>query len=324
MSIVIDLKEKVLNGGLIDKSDAMQLWEADYDELCSAANEIREKFCSNNFDICTIVNGKSGKCSENCKFCSQSSFYHTCAGEYPLLDKESIVKEAMNNAEQGMLRFSIVTSGRRLNDKEVDIMCDVIREIRKNTDISICASFGLLNEEQYRKLKDAGVARIHNNIETSENNFPNVCTTHTFSDKINAIKAAQKAGLDICSGGIMGLGENNEDRVDMAFTLRELNVKSIPVNMLNPIPGTPFENNKKLTEKDMCRICAIYRFILPDAFIRLAGGRGLMENKGRDCFLSGANAAISGNMLTTSGITFETDLALLKKLNFNPVLCESN
>lgn len=324
MSIVTDLKEKVLNGGLIDKSDAMQLWKADYDELCSAANEIREKFCSNNFDICTIVNGKSGKCSENCKFCSQSSFYHTCAGEYPLLDKESIVKEAMNNAEQGMLRFSIVTSGRRLNDKEVDIMCDVIREIRKNTDISICASFGLLNEEQYRKLKDAGIARIHNNIETSENNFPNVCTTHTFSDKISAIKAAQKAGLDICSGGIMGLGENNEDRVDMAFTLRELNVKSIPVNMLNPIPGTPFENNKKLTEKDMCRICAIYRFILPDAFIRLAGGRGLMENKGRDCFLSGANAAISGNMLTTSGITFETDLALLKELNFNPVLCESN
>ncbi len=324
MSIVTDLKEKVLNGGLIDKSEAMQLWEVDYDELCSAANEIREKFCSNNFDICTIVNGKSGKCSENCKFCSQSSFYHTCAGEYPLLDKESIVKEAMNNAEQGMLRFSIVTSGRRLNDKEVDIMCDVIREIRKNTDISICASFGLLNEEQYRKLKDAGVARIHNNIETSENNFPNVCTTHTFSDKINAIKAAQKAGLDICSGGIMGLGENNEDRVDMAFTLRELNVKSIPVNMLNPIPGTPFENNKKLTEKDMCRICAVYRFILPDAFIRLAGGRGLMENKGRDCFLSGANAAISGNMLTTSGITFETDLALLKELNFNPVLCESN
>lgn len=324
MSIVTDLKEKVLNGGLIDKSDAMQLWEADYDELCSAANEIREKFCSNNFDICTIVNGKSGKCSENCKFCSQSSFYHTCAGEYPLLDKESIVKEAMNNAEQGMLRFSIVTSGRRLNDKEVDIMCDVIREIRKNTDISVCASFGLLNEEQYRKLKDAGVARIHNNIETSENNFPNVCTTHTFSDKINAIKAAQKAGIDICSGGIMGLGENNEDRVDMAFTLRELNVKSIPVNMLNPIPGTPFENNKKLTEKDMCRICAVYRFILPDAFIRLAGGRGLMENKGRDCFLSGANAAISGNMLTTSGITFETDLALLKELNFNPVLCESN
>lgn len=324
MSIVTDLKEKVLNGGLIDKSETMQLWEVDYDELCSAANEIREKFCSNNFDICTIVNGKSGKCSENCKFCSQSSFYHTCAGEYPLLDKESIVKEAMNNAEQGMLRFSIVTSGRRLNDKEVDIMCDVIREIRKNTDISICASFGLLNEEQYRKLKDAGVARIHNNIETSENNFQNVCTTHTFSDKINAIKAAQKAGLDICSGGIMGLGENNEDRVDMAFTLRELNVKSIPVNMLNPIPGTPFENNKKLTEKDMCRICAIYRFILPDAFIRLAGGRGLMENKGRDCFLSGANAAISGNMLTTSGITFETDLALLKELNFNPVLCESN
>ncbi|MGN1481716.1 biotin synthase BioB [Porcipelethomonas sp.] len=321
MSIISELKEKILNGGQIDKSEAMKLWDADYNELCSAANEIRKKFCSDDFDICTIINGKSGKCSENCKFCAQSSFYHTGAGEYPLLDTESIVKEARYNASQGILRFSIVTSGRKLNEKEIDIMCDTVREIHKNTNISVCVSFGLLNEEQYRKLKDAGVSRVHNNIETSGNNFKNICTTHTFDDKINAINAAKRAGLNVCSGGIMGLGETNEDRTDMAFTLKELNIKSVPLNMLNPIAGTPFENNKKLTEKDMCRICAVYRFILPDASIRLAGGRGLMTEKGKECFQSGANAAISGDMLTTSGITIETDMKMIQELNYKPALC---
>lgn len=321
MSFVSELKEKVLNGYQVTKDEAMQLWDCDYDELCNAADEIRQHFCKNNFDICTIINGKSGKCSENCKFCAQSSFYHTGAGEYPLLDTESIVKEAVYNAEHGILRFSIVTSGKKLNDSEIDKMCEAVREIHKNADISVCVSFGLLNEEQYKKLKDAGVSRVHNNLETSENNFKNVCTTHTFEDKINAIKAAQSAGLNVCSGGIMGLGETNEDRTDMALTLRELGIKSVPVNMLNPICGTPFESNQKLTEKDMCRICAVYRFILPDAAIRLAGGRGLMEQKGRECFKSGANAAISGDMLTTSGITIETDMKLLRELDYRTVLC---
>lgn len=321
MSFVSELKEKVLSGYQVTKDEAMQLWECDHDELCSSADEIRQHFCKNNFDICTIINGKSGKCSENCKFCAQSSFYHTGAGEYPLLDTESIVKEAVYNAEHGILRFSIVTSGKKLNDCEIDKMCEAVREIHKNADISVCISFGLLNEEQYKRLKDAGVSRVHNNLETSENNFRNVCTTHTFEDKINAIKAAQSAGLNVCSGGIMGLGETNEDRTDMALTLRKLGIKSVPVNMLNPICGTPFENNQKLTEKDMCRICAVYRFILPDAAIRLAGGRGLMEQKGRECFKSGANAAISGDMLTTSGITIETDMQLLKELDYRTVLC---
>lgn len=321
MSFVSELKEKVLSGYQVTKDEAMQLWDCDYDELCSSADEIRQHFCKNNFDICTIINGKSGKCSENCKFCAQSSFYHTGAGEYPLLDTESIVKEGVYNAEHGILRFSIVTSGKKLNDSEIDKMCEAVKEIHKNADISVCVSFGLLNEEQYKRLKDAGVSRVHNNLETSENNFRNVCTTHTFEDKISAIKAAQSAGLNVCSGGIMGLGETNEDRVDMALTLRELGIKSVPVNMLNPICGTPFESNRKLTEKDMCRICAVYRFILPDAAIRLAGGRGLMEQKGKECFKSGANAAISGDMLTTSGITIETDMQLLKELDYRTVLC---
>lgn len=215
-----------------------------------------------------------------------------------------------------MLRYSIVTSGKRLSDREVEQMCDTIRQIRRETGISVCVSFGLLNEEQYRKLKEAGVSRVHNNLETSRRNFPNVCTTHTFEEKICAIRAAQAAGLSVCSGGIMGLGETVEDRIDMALTLRELGVKSVPVNMLNPIPGTPFEHNRRLSEWDMCRIAAVYRFILPDASIRLAGGRGLLGDKGKSCFRSGANAAISGDMLTTAGITVETDRELLKELGY--------
>ena len=318
---VEELKKKVLNGELIGKEEALFLAEeAPLNELTEAANEIRKHFCKNKFDICTIINGKSGKCSENCKFCAQSSFYNTKINEYSLLDSKSIVKEAKYNDERGVLRFSIVTSGRKLSDKEVDSVCESIREIGKNTSVSICGSFGLLSEEQYKKLKEAGLTRVHNNLETSKRNFKNVCTTHTFEEKIQAIKNAQNAGLNVCSGGIMGLGETMEDRIDMVLTLRELGVLSIPVNMLNPIKGTPFENNKLLTNDEMCRIVAVFRFLIPNAAIRLAGGRGLLEDKGESCFLSGANAAISGDMLTTSGITIKEDMELLEKIGYKPEL----
>lgn len=315
------LKQKIFDGEQITKQEAIELYEQPLSELCRNADEIRRHFCSNGFDICTIINGKSGHCSENCRFCAQSSHNHTDAAEYPLLSTEGIVEQAKINDEQGVLRYSIVTSGKRLPDAEVDKMCEAVREIKKQTGISVCISFGLLNEEQYRKLKDAGVSRVHNNLETSRRNFPNICTTHTFDDKLNAIRAAQAAGLSVCSGGIMGLGETPEDRIDMALTLRELGIKSVPVNMLNPIPGTPMEQNKKLTSDDMRRIVAVYRFILPDASIRLAGGRGLLEDKGKGCFLSGANAAISGDMLTTAGITVKTDMELLTKLGYEVKYC---
>lgn len=315
------LKQKIFDGEQITKQEAIELYEQPLSELCRNADEIRRHFCSNGFDICTIINGKSGHCSENCRFCAQSSHNHTDAAEYPLLSTEEIVEQAKINDEQGVLRYSIVTSGKRLPDAEVDKMCEAVSEIKKQTGISVCISFGLLNEEQYRKLKDAGVSRVHNNLETSRRNFPNICTTHTFDDKLNAIRAAQAAGLSICSGGIMGLGETPEDRIDMALTLRELGIKSVPVNMLNPIPGTPMEQNKKLTSDDMRRIVAVYRFILPDASIRLAGGRGLLEDKGKGCFLSGANAAISGDMLTTAGITVKTDMELLTKLGYEVKYC---
>lgn len=313
--------EKILSGKAITKEDALNLYNSPLDELCQCADEIRKHFCANKFDICTIINAKSGKCSENCKYCAQSSFYSTCVQEYPLLSPQEVAKQAKENFERGVLRFSIVTSGKKLSDSEIEKVCEIIKAIKNECDIKVCISCGLLNKEQFSKLKEAGASRVHNNLETSEKNFSNVCTTHSFQDKVNAIKAAQSSGLSVCSGGIMGIGETVEDRIDMAFSLKELGIKSVPINMLNPIKGTPYENLSPLTEDDMRRIAAVYRFILPDASIRLAGGRGLMEHKGYDCFKSGANATISGDMLTTAGITIEKDIETIEALGYERGLC---
>lgn len=310
------LEQKVLQGAAITREEALWLSHQPLDELCAAADRLRQQFRGKTFDLCTIINAKSGLCPEDCRFCAQSAHNHTGAEVYPLLSQEAIVQEALKNQAQGVLRFSIVTSGKRLSQEEVEVLCRVIQRIRQVCSISLCGSFGLLNEAQYGMLKKAGISRIHNNLETSRRNFPNICTTHTFDDKVAAIQAAQAAGLTVCSGGIMGLGETEEDRIDMALTLRELGIKSVPLNLLNPIPGTPMEGNKRLSSDDMRRIAAVYRFLLPDASIRLAGGRGLLPDKGAGCFRSGANAAISGDMLTTAGITVETDLALLDKLGY--------
>lgn len=317
ISMVRELKEKVLQGYEPPAEEAMALWEAPLEELSEAANEIREKMCGNGFDICTIVNGKCGVCSEDCKYCAQSVHYHTsCSESYPLLPTDVLVKDAKKNADQGVLRYSIVTSGKRLTPKEVDQACESIRAIRNQVGIQVCVSFGLLDEEQFRKIKEAGASRVHCNLESSRRYFPEICTTHTFDEKVETLKAARRAGLSICSGGIMGLGETVRDRIDMVITARELGVKSIPMNLLNPIPGTPYEHNPVLSNEEACRCAAIFRFLIPDGAIRLAGGRGLVGDKGEACFRSGANAAISGDMLTTAGITVADDMKLLGKLGY--------
>ena len=311
-----DLMQKIIGGYNITKEEAMKLVYSPLESLCSRANSIREYFCSNTFDMCSIINAKSGKCSENCKFCAQSSHYDTKCEEYDILDKEKILEQGKSDFDKGVLRYSIVTSGRALYGKEIDEIYETIETLNRETSGYICASLGLLDEENFIKMKKAGLRRVHNNLEASRNFFSKVCTTHTYDDKINAIKRAQKAGMVVCSGGIMGMGEDWEDRIDMAIELRELGIMSIPVNMLNPIANTPFENIKPLTENDMRRIVAIYRFINPKAFIRLAGGRGLLKDKGKSCFLSGANAAITGDMLTTSGILIETDKKMAEELGY--------
>ena len=314
---MLTLAKEIMEGRRLTRKDNLSFFlDCDLQELCNGADWIRRHFCGDKVDLCTIINGKSGKCSENCKYCAQSASYHTAVETYPLLDTEALLEQAQYSQSRGVHRYSIVTSGRNLNAQEVSQACGSIRKIKESLDISICVSFGLLEEADFQKLRQAGASRVHNNLEASAGYFPQVCTTHTQQDKIRSIEAARKAGMEVCSGGIMGLGESMEDRIDLAITLRELQIKSVPVNMLNPTPGTPYENNPRLTEEDMCRIVAIFRFLLPDAFIRLAGGRGLMEDQGRRCFCSGANAAITGDMLTTSGITIQRDLEILKELGY--------
>lgn len=322
MSTVTELKEKVLGGKLITRQEALELFEAPLEELCEGADEIRAKMSGNGFDICTIINGKCGRCSEDCKYCAQSAHYHTSLSEsYPLLDTETLLAEAKRNADRGVIRYSIVTSGKRLSKEEVDKLCESIKKIKEEVEIEICVSLGLLQKVDFVKLHAAGASRVHCNLESSERYFKEVCTTHTYAEKIETLKAAKRAGMSICSGGIMGLGETVEDRVDMVLTARELGVKSIPVNFLNPIPGTPYAENKPLTREEARRCVAVFRFMIPDGSIRLAGGRGLLGDKGESCFQSGSNAAISGDMLTTAGITIETDMELIEKLGYEVKLC---
>ncbi len=317
---ITQLETKLLNGKDITKEEALELVDAPLEELCQAADRIRKAFCHDSFDICTIINGKSGKCPENCKYCAQSAHYATKIEEYPLLSGEKILKDALCNQEAGVLRFSVVTSGRCLNDEELSQACSIFRLLKRKTRLSLCASHGLLSLEQYRMLKEAGVERIHNNLETSRRYFPHICTTHTYDDKIHAIRAAQEAGLSVCSGGIMGMGETWEDRIDLALELRSLHIASIPINVLNAIPGTPLERETPLKLPEIRRITAIYRMLHPRAAIRMAGGRGQLPDKGRSVFASGSNAAISGPMLTTSGISMEEDMQILRELGYKPEL----
>ncbi len=312
-----ELSNKILNEHYhITKREALSLVTENLQELSLCAEKIKQKFCGNKFDMCSIISGKSGKCSENCKFCAQSSHYKTSIKEYPLLDSQNIFKEAKHNADKKVKRFSIVTSGKKLSDTEIDSVCQTYKNIKNKCDILLCASMGLLSYEQLVKLKQAGVTRYHCNLETSRRFFPSICSTHTYDDKINTINLAKKAGLEICSGGIFGLGETFEDRIDMFFDIYNLGIKSVPINVLNPIKGTPFENNKILSQEEINRTVATARFILPDAFIRLAGGRLLFKDKGVSMFSSGANATITGDMLTTSGTSIDEDFNTIKKLGF--------
>lgn len=314
--MVSKLYELIKNGYEIDKKEAIELLNLKTCELTKYANELRNYFLGNQFDTCSIINGKSGRCSEDCKFCSQSSFHETDIEIYPLLETQKFIQDAKYHFEKGVKRYSIVTSGKKLNKSELDKICNSYKEIGKNVDIKICASHGLLSENELKKLRKSGVKRYHNNLETSRNFFNKICTTHTYDEKIETIKAAQRAGLEVCSGGILGLGETFIDRIDMAFELRDLNIKSIPINVLNYIKGTSIKIKDQITEDEVLKTIAIFRFINPKSFIRLAGGRNVLTNYGEQAFKSGANATITGDLLTTCGNSIENDLHLVKSMGF--------
>lgn len=314
---IMQLVDEICAGRRLTRSDSLGfLPETDLDVLCKGADNLRRHFCGNRANLCSIINGRSGRCSENCKFCAQSAHHCTGITEYGFLDAAQILAECRHHEAKGVDRFAIVTAGRTLSDADFEKALEADRLLARETKMEICASHGLLTEAQFRQLRAAGVTRYHANIETSERYFPMICTTHTFADKIACIRRAQAAGLEVCSGGIIGMGETWQDRIDMALTLSELHVRSVPINALIPIAGTPLEHLERITEPDILRTAAIFRFLIPEADIRLAAGRNLMEQCGKRAFCSGVNAAITGDMLTTSGNRIREDIAMLHEIGF--------
>ncbi len=319
--MVQKLKQKVMDGKEITKEEAMTLAEADLDELCQAADEIRKHFCGNVFDICSCINVKGGKCSEDCKFCPQSCFNDKVEVKpHTLIGSDQMLEEAAYMAQKGVVRCDLVSSGRRLPKDDVRKIVQDIERIRKETGIAVCCSFGLLDREDCEMLKKAGITRLHNNLESSRTFFTGVCSSHSTDDKMATLRAARAAGLTLCSGCLINLGESMEDRIELALMERELGVKSIPVNVLNPIKDSPFEDQKPMTNEEFCRTVAVFRFLLPDASIRLAAGRIYLADHGKRALSSGANAAITGDFLMTGGMSIDSDMAMAKELGYEPGL----
>ena len=316
---VMQLADRVIaTGEGVSETEASQLASAPLDALKDAAERITRACASRKFDTCSIINGKSGRCPEDCKWCAQSAHYHSHIHEYPLVSAEKLSEAAEFSRSKGIGRFSVVTSGKRLKPDDVEQLCSSVRELAAKKDIKFCLSAGLLSEDDLKVFHEAGISRYHCNLESSPSFFGQLCTTHTQEEKISTLKAAMRAGLEICSGGIIGMGESLQQRIELAFTLRDLGVKSVPVNILSPIPGTPLESQPLISEEDVLRTIAVFRFILPDAFLRFAGGRArLSPQTTLEAYRIGINASIMGDMLTTAGADIDSDMDRIRAAGYD-------
>ncbi len=312
-----DLADKVIAGYSLSREEALELYSAPLDLLREGASKITQAFFSNYVELCSISNGKCGRCTEDCKFCSQSSHFKTGVSESPLKSVDEFFEEAKYNAQRGVHRFSIVTAGARLSREEVKTIADAVRKITSELNISCCCSLGLLGPDDFKLLKESGLTRYHCNIETSPDFFRQICTTHSMQQKERTIKSAKEAGLEICSGCIIGMGESSADRIDIALHLRKIGVDSTPINILNPIKGTPLENQPVLDEESIKRTIAVFRYILPHTVLRLAGGRILIRDFFSSLYGFGINAEITGDMLTTSGMTIASDIDMAIRSGLN-------
>lgn len=284
-------------------------------ELVARANRVRQESCGETIDLCNIMNAKSGLCPQDCKFCAQSSRHATGINAYALKPKSEMFQAARRAKEIGAERFDIVTSGKKVSQDELARIADAIFAITSRIGIKMCASLGTLSEEDFLLLKQAGLSRYHHNLETSPSFFPQIVTTHTFTKRIQTVKAAKKAGLEVCSGGIIGLGETMDDRIELALILKELEVDSVPINILVPIKGTPLENNPLLSCDEIIRTIAIFRIILKNKTIKLAAGReSILKDFQALAFMAGANGMLIGGYLTIKGRSVEEDRQFVKEL----------
>ncbi|MCD8325693.1 MAG: biotin synthase BioB [Lachnospiraceae bacterium] len=311
-----ELAQEIIDGRRITREDDLKFFlKCDLEALCEGADRIRKALKGDKVDLCSIINGRSGRCPEDCKYCAQSAHYHTSCVVYDFLPEQQILAACRMNEKEGVDRFSIVTAGKALTGEEFEKALHAYETMKQECNIELCASMGFLNEEQIHRLHQAGVSSYHHNIETSRRNFPNICTTHTYEMKIETLKKVKAEGMYACSGGIIGMGETWEDRLDMAVSLAEIGVDSIPINALMPIEGTPLEDMPPLTEEDILRTIAFFRYINPQADIRLAAGRALLTKDGQRAFRAGASATITGNMLTTVACaTIRSDREMLKEM----------
>ena len=324
-SQIARLGERILNSGQISRDEARSLFNletsADIFDLLSWANRIREKFKGNKIHLCSIVNAKAGACSENCSFCAQSSFYQTGSPKYGFVDPEPVAEAADEASKNGVTAVGLVAAWKGLNEGPLlDEVCARVRELKAGGKTRPDVSLGIIkNQRVADRLKEAGVECYGHNLESSRRFFPKTCTTHTYDDRLETIGHLKKAGIKICSGGIIGMGETREDRCDLAFALKEIGANVVPVNILNPIKGTPFEKNEPLSVLEILKTIACFRFILPRQEIMIAGGRTVNLRDAQSLiFMAGASALMVGNYLTTLNQPVEKDLQMLKDLGLDP------
>ena len=309
--------QQIRNGGALNYEQALKLAEStDLSELCRVADEICRFFHDRTFDLCSIINARSGRCSEDCRYCAQSARYPADIDSYEQIETGTAVAQARENDRAGVRRLSLVTAGRSVAGDQLEKLGELYAELGRETGLLFCASMGLLTRDKAERLVAFGVRRYHCNLESCRDYFPQVCTTHSWQEKVKTIEIARAAGMEICSGGIIGMGESREQRLQLAFELRELAVMSIPINILTPIAGTPMAEVEPIPFPEVLRTIALFRLINPRAVIRLAGGRNQFGADQYQCFEAGANGAIVGNYLTTAGNGLEQDLQTLANMGF--------
>jgi biotin synthase len=315
---VAKLAEEILNGKIIDRGEIEFLFllgDENFDDLLYWANQIRQKFFGRKIKVCSIVPGRLGGCTQDCKFCAQSAGHETAYKDVKILTDEEIVSAARKAKQNGVPNFGIVYSGKTISEKELQRLEKLIPKIKTEVGIGVCGGFGIINYEQALRLKKAGLARYNHNLETSRKHFANIVTTHDYESRIETVRAAKKAGLGLCTGGIFGIGEADADRIDMALLIRELEVDMVPMNFLSPIEGTPLADTPTMRPREILRLIALYRFILPKVQIKAAGGRKLnLRDLQSWIFYAGATSIISGDYLTTAGRAVEEDLKMISDL----------